>query len=101
MDAVADRWPARNAVAVREVLGDTRRVKSLVLLIAVAGCGSESESSVNGCVQLAEPATFSSGRDFASAEPGTLAGWDPDGRWWMLGARFGRRACSSRTAAAR
>src|SRR5262245_21935553 len=41
-----------------------------------------------GCFALDRPATFKTSADFAPAVGGTLAGWVPDGRWFMTGARI-------------
>jgi hypothetical protein len=77
-------------VAVARALRDTGRVKRLAALVLVVGCGSEPVvPDLFRCVQLAEPVAFQTDHDFAPAEPGTLAGWDPNGRWFMIGPKFG------------
>lgn len=71
-------------------LKDTPPVKRLAVFLLLAGCTPEDPlPDVPGCRVLAEARAFESAGEFASATPGTLAGWNPDGRWWLLGAEFG------------
>ena len=64
-----------------------KRLLVLVLALA-AGCGSDDETddAAFGCKTFAQALTFQTGADFAPATPGTLAGWNPDGRWFLVGA---------------
>jgi hypothetical protein len=76
-----------NMVALR-----SRNLSLAVLCVAaLAGCSEDSASLddlVIGCVQLDHLATFETTRDFAPAVRHTLAGWEPDGRWFLTGARI-------------
>lgn len=79
-------------MAAARALRDTGRVKRLavLVLVLVVGCGSEpAVPDVYRCVQFNEPAEFQTSHEFAPAEPGTLAGWDPNGRWFLVGPNFG------------
>ena len=44
-----------------------------------------------GCVEVAQqsPDAYSKASDFGPVVPGTLAGWDPDGRWFLTGTQVG------------
>ncbi|HEY0990227.1 MAG TPA: hypothetical protein VGD80_24415 [Kofleriaceae bacterium] len=64
---------------------------ALCLAAALAGCAGDDASLDDleiGCVALDRPATFKTSADFAPAVGGTLAGWVPDGRWFLTGARI-------------
>ncbi|MDB4960398.1 MAG: hypothetical protein JWP01_397 [Myxococcales bacterium] len=42
------------------------------------------------CDEVPAPASlFATAADFGPITPGTLAGWDPDGRWFLTGVRVG------------
>ncbi|HEU4732816.1 MAG TPA: hypothetical protein VFT22_33200 [Kofleriaceae bacterium] len=64
-----------------------------VLVVVLAGCSEGREASLDdltiGCKQLDGRSSLDSGADFAPAVPGTLRGWDPDGRWFLTGVRVG------------
>lgn len=63
------------------------------VVFAMAGCGSDAslEDLALGCVTAddASPMAFATSAEFAPAVGGTLAGWDPDGRWFLTGVRVG------------
>lgn len=67
-----------------------------VAVLALVACGSSAgpdampslDDLAIGCVDLSASATFATPADFAPAVPGTLAGWLPDGRWFLTGARI-------------
>ncbi|MBA3397359.1 MAG: hypothetical protein H0T89_32330 [Deltaproteobacteria bacterium] len=43
-----------------------------------------------GCGEVPQSAdAFATAADFGPVPPGTLAGWDPDGRWFLTGTRVG------------
>ncbi|HEY0483018.1 MAG TPA: hypothetical protein VGD37_36105 [Kofleriaceae bacterium] len=66
-------------------------MKRLAVLVFLVGCGGDDASLDDlalGCVQREQPATFATSSDLAPAVRGTLAGWNPDGRWFVTGARF-------------
>lgn len=44
-----------------------------------------------GCVQVEQTSVdmFASPADFGAVTPGSLAGWNPDGRWFLTGTRVG------------
>ena len=43
-----------------------------------------------GCTNIAQPASgFQTKADFGPFVPGTLAGWNPDGRWFLTGTQVG------------
>src|SRR5262245_3439633 len=66
-------------------LKDTAHVKRLAVFLIVAGCTPDEQAFEGpGCKVFAEPRAFGSSSEFASATPGTLAGWNPDGRWFMV-----------------
>ena len=71
----------------------TRLVSSAALCFAaLAGCGDDDGASLDdldiGCIALDHLATFETSRDFAPAVRHTLEGWQPDGRWFLTGARI-------------
>jgi hypothetical protein len=57
------------------------------LLLGAAGCGADPPFVFpeHGCAVLDRALTFETSQDFAPATPGTLAGWNPDGRWFLTG----------------
>src|SRR4249920_3927925 len=63
------------------------------VVFAMAGCGSDAslDDPALGCVTSddASPMAFATSAEFAPAVRGTLAGWDPDGRWFLTGVRVG------------
>lgn len=64
---------------------------ALCVAAVLAGCTGDNASLDDleiGCVALDRPATFKTSADFAPAVRGTLAGWVPDGRWFLTGARI-------------
>jgi hypothetical protein len=66
-------------------------VRLLAVLVVAAGCGDDAPSLDDltpGCVQLDHAPGFATSGDFAPAVAGTLASWNPDGRWFVTGARF-------------
>jgi hypothetical protein len=71
--------------------GRLSRVKRLALLAIVAGCGdgSSTDAPPIGCVRVDRPSKFAISADFAPAMPGTLQGWNPDGRWFLTGTQVG------------
>ena len=74
-------------------------------MLAAAACGDGGHSSTTpdappdvavpavtpGCVEVAQqsPDAYSKASDFGPVVPGTLAGWDPDGRWFLTGTQVG------------
>jgi len=78
---------------------------SLVLVLAAAACGDNATSPAPdaevpdpmppdfapGCVEVPQTGTeaFSTATDFGPVTRGTLAGWNPDGRWFFTGQRVG------------
>lgn len=66
-------------------------VSCLAALLAV-GCGAEDSASLDdlaiGCVALDHLATFETSRDFVPAVRHSLGDWQPDGRWFLTGARI-------------
>src|SRR6185295_679560 len=70
--------------------GDSARVKRIAVLALVLAAGCDSDlgegTPALGCSLLDHVASFESGAEFAHADPGTLAGWNPDGRWFIVGA---------------
>ena len=70
----------------------TRLVSSAALCFAaLAGCSDDSASLDDldiGCIALDRLASFETSRDFAPAVRHTLEGWQPDGRWFLTGARI-------------
>jgi len=81
--------------------GTLARVKRLAVLLLV-GCGSDRRSTTSrpAASKLDHPATFATSGEFAPAVHGTLAGWNPDGRWFVTGARSaGSRAFTCSAAA--
>jgi hypothetical protein len=79
-------------------------VKRLLLVLAACGGGSHANPSIDappdvstvvpdvtpGCMTIAEPAgQYMTAADFGPFVPGTLAGWDPDGRWFLTGTQVG------------
>jgi len=71
-------------------------VRRLTVLLAI-GCGGSPTLApdaapgalVPGCAVIDHPAQFKSAAEFAPAVAGSLAGWNPDGRWFVTGAFFG------------
>jgi hypothetical protein len=71
-----------------------------VAVLAAAACGDPGAGSVMpdaspsalipGCAVLDHPTQLKSPADFAPAVAGTLASWDPEGRWFITGAFFGQ-----------
>ncbi|MBA3452150.1 MAG: hypothetical protein H0T42_03515 [Deltaproteobacteria bacterium] len=73
--------------------------KLLGLLAIAAACGDNIELTpdalvippvVARCEEIPFPAAaFATAADFGPIAPGTLAGWDPEGRWTLTGVRVG------------
>ena len=80
-------------------------VKRALLLLAAA-CGDHSHATTApdapppdaavplltpGCTTMPQPSgdAFSKASDFGPVVPGTLAGWDPSGRWFLTGTKVG------------
>jgi hypothetical protein len=73
------------------------------VLAVLVGCGGDPEPTPDAPVDLTPPEfevgcdevpqsgpdAFSSATDFGPVTPGTLAGWEPDGRWFFTGSRIG------------
>lgn len=67
-----------------------------IVVLALAACGSSEppgpDASLDdlaiGCVQQTHAGRFATSADFAPAVRGTLGGWNPDGRWFLTGARI-------------
>jgi hypothetical protein len=77
------------------------------ILLALAACGDSSktvqpdapdmpsDAAVDpvapGCTQMPQTSDdmFSKPEDFGAWTPGSLAGWNPDGRWFLTGTRVG------------
>ncbi len=71
------------------------------LLVLAAACGDNLETGPDAqpvavpevvpyCEEIPAPATaFATAADFGPMAPGTLAGWDPAGRWSLTGVRVG------------
>jgi hypothetical protein len=72
--------------------------------MVVVGCGGNHDAApdaspdavavpevVPGCTLIPQPGAnaFEHGSDFGAAVPGTLAGWDPTGRWFLTGTSVG------------
>ncbi|MBA3502500.1 MAG: hypothetical protein M4D80_34030 [Myxococcota bacterium] len=85
-----------------------RQLLFVVLLGAVVACGDSSspsqpdappppmpdapvEQPLVGCVNVAQVSNdmFATAADFGELTPGSLAGWNPDGRWFLTGTRVG------------
>jgi hypothetical protein len=78
-------------------------MRSLAVLVMLAACGGDADPTPDGspdtttaeltpgCTEIPQTAgtTFASPADFGPITPGTLAGWDPDGRWFLTGTRVG------------
>src|SRR5687767_4529975 len=77
-----------------------------VLALAACGDGSSKQAQPDapempvdaaidpfspGCYQVEQTSNdmFSKPEDFGDWTPGTLAGWNPDGRWFLTGTRVG------------
>jgi hypothetical protein len=76
-------------------------------LFVLAACGAGSSAAVPDapadappadavadftptCTEMPQPASaFASAADFGPMTPGTLAGWDPNGRWFLTGVHVG------------
>ena len=71
-------------------------------LIVVAACGDgihpatpDADDTVTVpafmpvCTSTASTATYDDASAFGDIVPGTLAGWDPSGRWFLTGASLG------------
>jgi hypothetical protein len=79
-------------------------VKRLLVLV-IAACSSPSHASLDampdasttvpavtpGCTMMMQASAdqFTKPGDFGPVVPGTLAGWDPDGRWFLTGTPVG------------
>jgi hypothetical protein len=80
-----------------EAIGDARNTGRVnrAAVLALAACGSAADPAPSlddleiGCVMLDESLRFTTGADFGTAVAGTLRGWDPGGRWFLTGTRFG------------
>lgn len=67
-----------------------------VAVLALVACGSSAtpdampslDDLAIGCRDLPGPVGLATSADFAPAVPGTLAGWRPDGRWFLTGGRI-------------
>nr|MBA2539189.1 hypothetical protein [Deltaproteobacteria bacterium] len=80
-----------------------RQLYALVQIAVVVGCGGEPDvlepdaaivtppDFEIGCTEMPQsgPEAFTAATDFGPVTPGTLAGWDADGRWFFTGARVG------------
>ncbi|HET7500099.1 MAG TPA: hypothetical protein VFK02_03825, partial [Kofleriaceae bacterium] len=64
-----------------------------LLVVVLSGCSDGREASLDdltiGCKPLEGRPRFETSADFAPAVPGTLRGWNPDGRWFLTGVRVG------------
>jgi hypothetical protein len=69
-------------------------------LVVVAACGNSASPApdapvvpevVPECHTIPQPSPtpFAQASDFGDLMPGTLAGWDPDGRWFLTGVQVG------------
>jgi hypothetical protein len=73
--------------------------KLLGLLVVAAACGDNLEPAPDAlvvpeviarCEEIpAAGNPFATAADFGPVTPGTLAGWNPDGRWFLTGVRVG------------
>jgi len=77
----------------------------IALLVLLAACGDGSHAAIPdatpdapsvpmvtpGCTAMAQASAdaFTKASDFGPVVPGTLAGWDPDGRWFLTGTPVG------------
>ncbi|MBA3541164.1 MAG: hypothetical protein H0T79_16250 [Deltaproteobacteria bacterium] len=83
-----------------------RRIAGVLVVVGVFGCGDNPASVPDApvgaadapeiavtaeCHELEAPSAtpFATGADFSPATPGSLAGWSPDGRWFLTGVRVG------------
>lgn len=81
-------------------------MKWSLLVITAAACGDGGHATPSpdalpdtavvepvtpGCIEVAQasPDAYSRASDFGPVVPGTLAGWDPDGRWFLTGTSVG------------
>lgn len=82
-------------------------MKNLVYVLALVACGnshpaatpdaltdSRADASLDytpGCTMITQPTNqpFESPAAFGPVVPGTLAGWDPNGRWFLTGTKVG------------
>jgi hypothetical protein len=81
-------------------------VKRALLFLLVAACGDHSHTVspdatpdastvvpvvTPGCTSMTQSSAdaYTKASDFGPVVPGTLAGWDPDGRWFLTGTQVG------------
>ena len=79
-------------------------MRQLAWLVVLCACGDSTTAQpdapptpdaapgfVPGCVQVDQTSNemFASPADFGELAPGSLAGWNPDGRWFLTGTRVG------------
>lgn len=77
--------------------------RALLVMVGLAGCGDQATSAPDAAppdgaiadivpechVQTFAGAPFMTSADFGPRTPGTLAGWEPDGRWFLTGVSLG------------
>ena len=81
-------------------------MRQLLSVLLLVGCGDGSSTAPDapppmpdadvvrpllGCVTVTQTGSdmFASASDFGELTPGSLAGWNPDGRWFLTGTRVG------------
>jgi hypothetical protein len=90
-------------VAALRRAANSARVKARYLALALAACSHHSAATPDASVDAAASLDFTPGctimpdtgnafataADFGPIIPGTLAGWDPNGRWFLTGTQVG------------
>ncbi len=75
-------------------------MRAIAVLLVLAACGDQAAPTLPpdatsipavtpGCTRAPQTSTFDDASAFGPLVPGTLAGWDPTGRWFLTGASLG------------